>query len=382
MRGRISSTLAVLSLALVTLAPTAVAQQGGTDIRRTVNGRPDLSGTYDVGTLTPVQRPTEFGEKLALTEEEAATFARTATAALDRRNNIVPAVNTEVSDPNRGAPPVGGDGSTGASGNVGGYNTFWIDPGAGAFQIDGQWRTSILIDPPNGRYPPRTQERIAAQRAAAAAARSGGARPRGNDGTAYWLEGGLDAPGPYDNMEQRGLGERCLLGFGSTAGPPMLSVLYNNHKRIVQGQDTVIIQVEMNHDARIIRMNDEHDPPEIRKWLGDSIGHWEGDTLVVETTNFSDRPAFAQGSRNMTVTERFRMESVDKLIYSFTVEDPTVWTAPFTGEYAWPRSANKVFEYACHEANYALEGIMRGARLLEAVFRGEEPPGGVPNPTR
>ncbi|MEO2197008.1 MAG: hypothetical protein ABGY72_13065, partial [bacterium] len=108
MRGRISSTLAVISLALVTLAPTAVAQQGGTDIRRTANGRPDLSGTYDVGTLTPVQRPTEFGEKLALTEEEAATFARTATAALDRRNNIVAAVNTEVSDPNRGAPPVGG----------------------------------------------------------------------------------------------------------------------------------------------------------------------------------------------------------------------------------------------------------------------------------
>ena len=378
MRGRISLTLAVLSLALVPLASTAVAQQGGTDIRRTSNDRPDLSGTYDVGTLTPMQRPTELGEKLALTEEEAATFASTATAALDRRNNIVAAVNTERSDPNRGAPPVGGDGSTGASGNVGGYNTFWIDPGAGAFQIDGQWRTSILIDPPNGRYPPRTQARLDAQRAAA---RSGGDR-RQNDGSAYWLEDGRDAPGPFDNMEQRGFGERCVLGFGSTAGPPMLSVLYNNHKRIVQSEDTILIHVEMNHDARIIRMNAEHDPPEIRKWLGDSVGHWEGDTLVVETTNFRDRPSFSQGSRNMTVTERFRMESADKLIYNFTVEDPTVWTASFTGEYAWPRSGNKVFEYACHEANYALEGIMRGARFLEAVFRGEEPAGGVPNPTR
>ena len=378
MRGWISLTLGVLSLALVPLASTAVAQQGGTDLRRTANGRPDLSGTYDVGTLTPMQRPAELGEKLVLTEEEAATFASTATAALDRRNNIVAAVNTERSDPNRGAPPVGGDGSTGASGNVGGYNTFWIDPGAGAFQIDGQWRTSILIDPPNGRYPPRTQARLDAQRAAA---RSGGDR-RQNDGSAYWLEDGLDAPGPFDNMEQRGFGERCVLGFGSTAGPPMLSVLYNNHKRIVQSEGTILIHVEMNHDARIIRMNAEHDPPEIRKWLGDSVGHWEGDTLVVETTNFTDRPAFGQGSRNMIVTERFRMESADKLIYNFTVEDPTVWTASFTGEYAWPRSGNKVFEYACHEANYALEGIMRGARFLEAVFRGEEPAGGVPNPTR
>jgi hypothetical protein len=370
----------VFSLALATLAPTAVAQQGGTDVRRTANGRPDLSGTYDVGTLTPMQRPTELGETMSLTDEEAAAFGASATAALDRRNNIVEAVNTERSDPNRGAPPVGGDGSTGASGNVGGYNTFWIDPGSGSFQIAGEWRTSILIDPPDGRYPPRTQERIAAQRAAAAARGGGGGR-RNNDGTAYWLEAGLDAPGPFDNMEQRGVAERCLIGFGSTAGPPMLSVLYNNHKRIVQGEDTVMILTEMNHDARIVRMNAEHDPPEIRKWLGDSIGHWEGDTLVVETTNFSDRPSFSQGSRNMTVTERFSMESADTLIYNFTVDDPTVWTAPFTGEYAWPRTDNKVFEYACHEANYSFGGIMRGARLLEAEFRGEEFEG-VLNPTR
>ena len=125
----------------------------------------------------------------------------------------------------------------------------------------------------------------------------------------------------------------------------------------------------------------EHEPPEIRRWLGDSIGHWEGDTLVVETTNFTDRPSFTQGTANMKVTERFRMERADKLIYTFTVEDPTVWTAPFTGEYAWPRTEGKVFEYACHEANYSFGGIMRGARLLEAEFRGEET-GGVLNPTR
>ncbi len=366
MRTRIAIALAVVCLMV---APVAAAQKG--DIPRTPSGRPDLSGTYDVSTLTPMQRPSDLGEKMFLTDEEAAEIAERSRARKAERN--------QPSDPNRGAPPQGGDGSGGASGNVGGYNTFWIDNGTGAFKVDGQWRTSILIDPPNGRYPPPSEERIAARRGAPGG--SGGFRRRPNDGTAYWLEAGLDAPGPYDNMEQRGFAERCLIGFGSTAGPPMLPVLYNNHKRIVQGEDTIMIQVEMNHDARIVRMNAEHDPPEIRKWLGDSIGHWEGDTLVVETTNFRDRPSFRQGSRNMKVTERFSRMNADTLLYNFTVEDPTVWSAPFTGEYAWPRSDNKVFEYACHEANYALEGIMHGARLLEADFRGEEPEG-VPNPTR
>ena len=359
MRTRIAICLG--GLATVWLAPVAAAQNG--DIPRTPGGRPDLSGTYDVSTLTPMERPTELGEKMGLTEEEAAEVAAGARQRDERRHRR--------SDPNRGAPPQGGDGSRGASGNVGGYNGFWIDNGNGAFQVDGQWRTSILIDPANGRYPPRVDGLDSGRR---------GTR-RANDGTAFWLEAGLDAPGPYDDMEQRPYAERCILGFGSTAGPPMLPALYNNHKRIVQSEDTVMILIEMVHDARIVRMNAEHDPPEIKKWLGDSIGWWEGDTLIVETTNFVDRPAFRQGTGKMTVTERFRMESADRLIYSFTVEDPTVWTRPFTGEYAWPRSDNKVFEYACHEANYALEGIMHGARLLEADFRGEKPEG-VANPTR
>ena len=357
-------------LVVVSLALTPVALAQGQDIPRTPSGRPDLSGTYDVSTLTPMQRPVELGTKMSLTDEEAAEVAEQERRRMAERN--------APSDPNRGAPPQGGDGSQGASGNVGGYNSFWIDRGTGAYRIDGEWRTSILIDPPNGRYPTTTEARQAALRAARDA---GPARRAQNDGTAYWLEGGLDAPGPYDNMEQRPYAERCILTFGSTSGPPMLPALYNNHKRIVQGEDTILILIEMVHDARIIRMNAEHDPPEIRKWLGDSIGWWEGDTLVVETTNFVDRPAFRQGSGNMTVTERFRLQDADSLIYSFTIEDPTIWIAPFTGEYAWPRSENKVFEYACHEANYALEGIMKGARLLEADFRGEEPEG-VVNPTR
>ena len=361
-----------LLLAPLAIAPLAIAQDG--DIPRTPSGHPDLSGTYDVSTLTPMQRPQEFGDKRFLTNDEAAVIAA------DRLQFHID--DQQDSDPNRSAPPQGGDGSTGAYGNVGGYNAFFIDDGTDAFQIDGQWRTSILIDPPNGRMPPATDERRAALRARFSEGENAIRREGGqNDGTAYWLNAGLDAAGPYDNMEQRGFSERCLIGFSSTGGPPMLPALYNNHKRIVQSEDTVLIHVEMVHEARIVRMNAEHDPDNIRKWLGDSIGWWEGDTLVVETTNFRDVPAFSQGSRDMKVTERFRMESADKLIYGFTVEDPTTWTASFTGEYAWPRSTNKVFEYACHEANYALEGIMKGARLLEAEFRGEDP-GGVANPTR
>ncbi len=373
MRNQIKTVcIGMLSLAGLVLAQLAVAQ--GNDIKRTASGHPDLSGTYDVSTLTPMTRPREYGDKMFLTNDEAAAIAARALERDIERN--------QASDPNRTAPPQGGDGSTGASGNVGGYNTFWTDAGTSAFQIDGNWRTSIIIDPPDGQFPPVTDERRAARREAlgageAAPVREGGA----NDGTAYWLDAGLDAPGPYDNPEQRPFAERCLLSFSSTGGPPMMPALYNNHKRIVQSEDTVIIQIEMVHEARIVRMNAEHDPAHITKWLGDSIGWWEDDTLVVETTNFRDTPAYSQGSANMKVTERFRMESGDKLIYTFTVDDPTVWSAPFTGEYAWPRSPNKVFEYACHEANYALEGIMKGARMLEAEFRGEAPEG-VPNPTR
>ena len=350
MRSRITVCLGGLGVVCLVLAPVAVAQNG--DIPRTPSGRPDLSGTYDVSTLTPMQRPEELGEAVALSAERAAEIAEGARRRDERR--------ARPSDPERGAPPQGG--------RVGGYNGFYIDNGDAAFQVGGQWRTSILIDPPNGRYPPRVNETPARGRTP-------------NPGTAFWLEVGLDAPGPYDNMEQRPYGERCMVGFGSTGGPPMLPVLYNNHKRIVQTEDTVMILTEMVHDARIVRLDAEHDPPTIKKWLGDSIGWWEGDTLVVETTNFVDRPAFRRGTGNMTVTERFRMESAGTLIYTFTVDDPTVWTATFTGEYAWPRSGNKVFEYACHEANYALQGIMRGARLLEAEFRGEQPEG-VTNPTR
>ena len=346
----LNRVLFACGLLAVAAAPAAAA-----DIPRTPSGRPDLSGTYDIATLTPLQRPEKFGDKLTLTDEEAAEIARNEAEYMARRN--------AATDPDRKAPPKGGDGSAGAAGNVGGYNSFWIDRGSGAFRIDGKWRTSIITDPGNGRRPEMTA--AAKQRAAARAKRF-----RKNMGVAWWIKEGIE-PGPYDDPELRPLAERCLLGFGSTGGPPMLPVLYNNLKRIVQTEEHVMILVEMVHDARIIRMNSEHAPPDVRSWLGDSVGRWEGDTLVVDTTNFTDRPALSGASRNLHVVERFKRVDEDTLLYSFTVEDPTVWTAPWSGEYVWPSTETRVYEYACHEANYSFGGILRGARILEADLLGK-----------
>lgn len=345
-------TRMLIALGVLALAATPVVAD---DIPRTPSGRPDLSGTYDIATLTPLQRPERYGDKLTLTDEEAAEVARREAEHMARRN--------AASDPERGAPPEGGDGSPGAAGNVGGYNSFWIDRGTGAFKIDGVWRTSIITDPKNGRRPEMTP---AGKEAAARRAKM--SRP--NKGEAWWIKEGMEQ-GPYDDPELRPLAERCLLGFGSTGGPPMLPVLYNNLKRIVQTEDHVMILVEMVHDARVVRMNSEHPPPDVRRWLGDSIGHWEGDTLVVDTTNFTDRPALSGASRNLHVVERFKRIDKDTLLYSFTVNDPTVWTAPWSGEYVWPAAGTRVYEYACHEANYSFGGILRGARILEAEALGK-----------
>ena len=332
-----------------------IAAGAAPEIPRTASGRPDLSGTYDMKTLTPLERPEEYGEKLTFTEQEAQEIARSAAERLARRN--------AASDPNRGAPPQGGDGSSGAAGNVGGYNAFWLDRGSGAFKIDGKWRTSIITEPSNGRRPPMTQ--AAQERADAREWRS--SHP--NTGTAWWLEERLE-PGPYDDPEIRPLDERCILGSGSTGGPPMLPFAYNNLKRIVQTENHVMILVEMIHDARIIRMDAEHAPPDIRNWLGDSVGHWESDTLVVDTTNFNDSPALSDASRNLHVVERFTRIDADTLLYQFTVEDPTVWAEPWSGESVWPSTDGRVYEYACHEANYSFGGILRGARRLEAEALG------------
>ncbi|MDA1092293.1 MAG: hypothetical protein O3A25_03315 [Acidobacteria bacterium] len=362
MRNRRRLQLGALTLTCAVSGTLAYAQAPNADMPRRPDGRPDLSGTYDIATLTPLQRPVELADQLVLTDEEAATLAAQA-SSLEGLFNIPDERNVEGGAP-REAPPVGGDGSSGAAGNVGGYNSFWMDFGQSGFRIDGQFRTSIIVDPPNGRRPGLTPEAQASMASLAAF-------DRPNTGTAWWLDDALDAAGPYDDPEIRPHAERCLMGFGSTAGPPMLPVLYNNLKRIVQSDDTIMILVEMVHDARIIRMNQEHVASDIRMWLGDSVGHWEGDTLVVDTTNFADAPSLGQASRNLHVVERFTPMDADTLLYQFTVEDPAVWEAPWSGEYVWPATNDKVYEYACHEANYSFGGILRGARVLEADARGE-----------
>ena len=333
------------------IAMLAIAGAGwGAEIPRTPDGKPDLSGTYDIATLTPLTRPSSLGERLSLTDAEAKVVADQAKA--------VAAATNKASDPNRKAPPAGGDGSEGAAGNVGGYNTLWVDIGEGAFKVDGKWRTSILIDPPNGRMPPATAEarRLGAERAKLS---------RPNRGDAFWITEGI-SPGPYDDPEMRPTAERCLLSFGSGGGPPMLPVMYNNLKQLVQTKDTLVILNEMVHDARVVRINGEHEPPEIRRWLGDSIGRWEGDTLIVDTTNFNDNPALNGATRNLHVIERFKRIDGKSLLYGFTVEDPTIWTKPWSGEILWPATDQRIFEYACHEGNYSFGGILKGARLLEA----------------
>jgi hypothetical protein len=317
--------------------------------QRLADGHPDLQGVYDLATLTPVERP--IGVPAVYTKEEA------------KKRELQAAQRREAGDRaiagDRSAPPKGGDGSVGAAGNVGGYNTGWLDPGARFTVVDGQIRSSIIVDPPEGRAPPLLP--AALQRAAAARARPTSDQPENTN------DPGLEkAPGAYDDPERRPLGERCLLGFGSTSGPPALpDYFYNNLHQIVQTPDAVMILTEMVHDARIVRMNAQHLPPNIRQWMGDSVGHWEGDTLVVDTTNFTNQTRFRGSTDNLHVVERFSRLDDKTLHYRFTVEDPVTWARPWTGEMAWPATDGHIYEYACHEGNYALTDILKGARLRE-----------------
>jgi hypothetical protein len=318
---------------------------------------PDLSGTYNIATLTPLQRPAQYGDKKTITAEEAKKISEYWAGNL--------AKDSAPSDPDREAPPEGGTEIyipefEGAAGGVGGYNAFYVDIGESNFKLDGAFRTSIITAPENGRMPKLSAAGLQRMQAESV-------NRHENTGTAWWVAKGV---GPYDNPENRPLAERCILGFGSTSGPPALPVMYNNLKRIVQTDNTVIIMNEMNHDARVVRLNAEHAPAQVRSWLGDSVGHWEGDTLVVDTTNFREEPGLFMASGDLHVIEKFTRIDANTLRYEFTVDDPT-WSEPWGGEYPWPASDDKVYEYACHEGNYALGGILRGARLLEREARAE-----------
>ena len=323
--------------------------QGGPELRRGADGHPDLQGVYDLATLTPVERPAGTTSPV-YTDAEAKKLEQ---QAAQRK-----AYGDRAIKGDRDAPPKGGDGSAGAAGNVGGYNSGWLDPGSTYTIVNGQKRASLLVDPADGRVPPLT---------ASAQQRMRGAFQRPTSDQQESSDPGLErAPGAYDDPERRPLGERCILGFGSTSGPPALpDYFYNNLHQIVQTPDSIMLLTEMVHDARVIRMNAQHLPKNFRRWLGDSVGHWEGDTLVVDTTNFNDKTRFRGSSPNLHVIERFTRVDDEHLLYQFTIDDPETWTKPWTGEFTWPATNQHIYEYACHEANYALGDILRGARLRD-----------------
>jgi len=299
-------------------------------VPRTADGHPDLQGMWTNATITPLERPDQFGGRLALTDAEAATLEK-----------VEADYNAEKDAPSDLSEAPGGRCRSGTGASCG-YNNFWIDRGSQVVVYNGEKRSSLIVDPPNGKVPPLTPER---QRAVAARAQT--------------------ARNNFDGPETRSLGERCLLAFGSSSGPPMLPVLYNNHYQIVQNQNTVMILVEMVHDARIIRLGGTHPPKSVRKYMGDSIGRWEGDALVVETTNFTGREAFRGATENLRVIERFTRVGAATINYRFTIDDPAAFTKTWSGEIPLNATDDQIYEYACHEGNYALPGILAGAREEE-----------------
>jgi hypothetical protein len=338
--GRVGAVV-IAAAAVWTLAPVAGQAPAGIakpwTLARTGDGHPDLQGHWTNATITPIDRPQ--GAPPVYTDAQARRMEK---GYADRVERLA-----QPSDPNRPAPPQGGDGSTGAAGNVGGYNNFWVDPGDRVAVVNGEYRSSLIVDPPNGR-PPELSEAGKAR----AAARAEWVRTRG---------------GEYDHPEFRPLAERCLMSFGSNAGPPMLpNYFYNNNYQIVQTKDQILILVEMVHDVRVVRMNAAaHVPAHIRTWMGDSIGRWEGDTLVVETTNFHPLQSFRGASEKLKVTERFTRVDGETILYRFTIDDPDTWSRPWSGEVPFRRSEEPIYEYACHEGNYALSNILSGARAQE-----------------
>ena len=316
---RRSAIRLVLPLLVLAAATTAQTRR----IPRTADGRPDLQGVWTNATITPLERPSAFAERPTLTAEEAKTFEKRSADDLAK------------TDGQSEGPLLAATGSAG----TGGYNVLFLDRGSELATVNGLKRTSLVVDPPNGRVPATTEE-----------SRRRNMAQRG---------------GRFDSVKDRPLAERCLLGFGSTSGPPMLPVLYNNNYQIVQTPTHVMILVEMVHDARIVRMNGTHPPASVRQWLGDSIGRWEGDTLVVETTNFSDKTRFRGASESLKITERFTMADAGTIVYRATMDDSSTFTKPWTVEYPFLATPGPIYEYACHEGNYSMPDILGGARKAE-----------------
>jgi hypothetical protein len=306
-----------------TAAPATQAKRG--KLPRTADGHPDLQGVWNFSTVTPLERPNELGGKQVLDDEEAAEFEQKEASKADHDKN----------------PPAD---------IVGNYNEFWYD---GNKKVVGTKRTSLIVDPADGRLPPLTP---AAQQkdAAITEARRGIGRHEPTPGG--WME----------ELGPGGLQVRCILGFNS--GPPMTPAAYNQNVQIFQTAENVVLLNEMIHNARVVPM-DGRPHGKLRQWVGDSRGRWDGDTLVVDTTNFLRETAFLNGktSPNLHLVERFTRVDADTLLYEFTVEDPTVWTRAWTAQIAMAKSEQGMYEYACHEGNYGLLGILGGARAKESA---------------
>lgn len=291
-------------------------------------GKPDFNGYWSNASLTNLQRVGSYDALVIPPDQVAevtANHPQNVRQATD--DGLVQGELLDGSDLGRGR----------------GYNAFWVDPGSEFGVVKGEHRTSWIVEPGNGRIP-FTEEGQQLRRQARA-------RFSSNDGP-----------------EGRSLGERCIIGFGSTGGPPMMNVLYNNVYQFVQTQDYVVITVEMVHDARIIPINGQHRPDELEQWLGDSIGWWDGDTLVVETRHLHPQQAprnAAPLSPQGRIVEKFTRYSDDQILYEFEVDDPVYYSSPWRGEMSFNASAERQYEYACHEGNYGLEGILAGARRLE-----------------
>ena len=326
-----------IAAALAALALPAVAADYKAP--RNAFGQPDLEGVWTNASLTSLERGPQF-KTLTITEEQA--------KALEAGRARMMAAQSRPTDPDAPAPTAGQD--------PGGYNAFWIDPGTRMGRIKGEVRTSWLIEPADGKLPYKPE------------------------GYKLYQDTLMKARNTFDGPEARPLGERCLLGFGSTAGPPMMNVLYNNHYQFQQSTDHVVIVVEMNHDARIIRLADKRRPPaDVRTWMGDSIGWWDGDTLDVETTGFNPaeslRPYYGASlflSPDAKVTERFTRVAPDQILYAFEVDDPRIYKQVWKAEMPLNASKGPVYEYACHEGNYSLPGILAGARKAESEGRKPE----------
>ena len=296
-------------------------------------GHPDLQGVWTSASVTTLERDKALGRTLVVDIEEARRLEN------ESAFNVLTEADSAPSDPNRSPPS---DGDTDA-----GYNAFWIDPGTRLAEIDGSYRTSFIVNPEDGQIP------------YSAAA-----------GMAFFQYGQSSG---YDGPEQRPLGERCMVGFGSSGGPPMLPVLYNNNYQIVQNKNYIMILAEMNHDARIVRLDDEHKNEIFKPWLGDSIGYWDGNTLVVETINFHPQQNFRFAIKHSLyipstakVIERFTRTDQNQILYKFTVEDSGAYTQSWDAEIPFRKAEGLMYEYACHEGNYALPGILAGARKEEA----------------